>query len=165
MDWNVSKRQKENDSCMHLNTWNLPSLSPNLLRLNRTHEQSQRCVWPQGPGRVPAVHSHRGSLRTRRKMPNEQTICFWHGSQGPSVYHVCPDQELDQVTRYGLLPLKTKPWACSLDFLPATVVYTSRKQPPLNGHWMCVTGVPEDWSLLVVARQVLWVWFQWALIF
>lgn len=33
----------------------------------------------------------------------KQTICFWRGSQGPSVYHICPAHQLaQQVPTQGL---------------------------------------------------------------
>ena len=56
-------------------TWNLTSLSPSLLGLNQTHE-------PEPVVHVTAgARQGWGSLRTRRKMPNEQTICFDMGAK------------------------------------------------------------------------------------
>ena len=56
-------------------TWNLTSLSPSLLGLNRTHEPEPEVHVTAG------ARQGWGSLRTRRKMPNEQTICFDMGAK------------------------------------------------------------------------------------
>lgn len=97
-------------------------------------------------GGAPCNSCSRGSLRARRKIPNKQSICFPHGSQGPLF---TASAQLNSLTGSHLLKAsatRTKPvWTELIIWMapPAHTASTSGRQLPLDDHWLLL-GAPED---------------------